>query len=360
MTLRAGPRASSATPSPSSRPSSSRSRTWPRRSSAARLLTWRAASLRDAGQEHTVESSMAKLFASEAAVEVALEAVQIHGGYGYIKEYPVERYLRDSQARHHRRGHERGPAPRDRARAACTCAGWCASVPACATERRPPRWPPRRARARRRARDRAGDQPRRGRRARGARALLSALFPHAGRALVVGVTGPPGRRQVDAGRPPDRAPARARAGRSASSPSIPPRPTAAARSSATASACRRTPSTPASSSARWPRAATWAAWPPPPATCSPCCPRRARTWSSWRRSASGQDEVEIVGDGGRQPRRAGARPGGRGAGAEGRHHGDRGRVRREQGRPRGRRARGGGDRVDAVAGGRRTRRRRRS
>jgi alkylation response protein AidB-like acyl-CoA dehydrogenase len=64
---------------------------------AARLLTWKAATLRDAGQEHTMESSMAKLFASEAAVEVAMEAVQIHGGYGYIKDYPVERYLRDSK-----------------------------------------------------------------------------------------------------------------------------------------------------------------------------------------------------------------------------------------------------------------------
>ena len=64
---------------------------------AARLLVHRAAALRDAGQEHTTESSMAKLFASEVAVEVAMEAVQIHGGYGYIKEYPVERYLRDSK-----------------------------------------------------------------------------------------------------------------------------------------------------------------------------------------------------------------------------------------------------------------------
>jgi alkylation response protein AidB-like acyl-CoA dehydrogenase len=64
---------------------------------AARLLTWRAAAQRDAGQEHTVPSSMAKLFATEMAVQVALEAVQIHGGYGFIKEYPVERYLRDSK-----------------------------------------------------------------------------------------------------------------------------------------------------------------------------------------------------------------------------------------------------------------------
>ena len=65
--------------------------------SAARLLAWHAASLRDAGKEHKVESSMAKLFASEAAVEIALDAVQIHGGYGYLKDYPVERYLRDSK-----------------------------------------------------------------------------------------------------------------------------------------------------------------------------------------------------------------------------------------------------------------------
>jgi alkylation response protein AidB-like acyl-CoA dehydrogenase len=64
---------------------------------AARLLTLRAASLRDAGREHTTESSMAKLFASEMAVEVALDAVQIHGGYGFTKDYPVERHLRDSK-----------------------------------------------------------------------------------------------------------------------------------------------------------------------------------------------------------------------------------------------------------------------
>jgi alkylation response protein AidB-like acyl-CoA dehydrogenase len=64
---------------------------------AARLLTWRAADLRDRGQEHTRQSSMAKLFASEVAVQAALEAIQVHGGYGYIKEYPVERYLRDAK-----------------------------------------------------------------------------------------------------------------------------------------------------------------------------------------------------------------------------------------------------------------------
>jgi alkylation response protein AidB-like acyl-CoA dehydrogenase len=64
---------------------------------AARLLTWRAAFLRDSGQDHTLQSSQAKLYASEIAVAAALDAIQIHGGYGYIKEYPVERYLRDAK-----------------------------------------------------------------------------------------------------------------------------------------------------------------------------------------------------------------------------------------------------------------------
>jgi alkylation response protein AidB-like acyl-CoA dehydrogenase len=64
---------------------------------AARLLTWRAAAMADAVQPHTAESSMAKLFATEIAVENALEAIQVHGGYGYLKEYPVERYLRDAK-----------------------------------------------------------------------------------------------------------------------------------------------------------------------------------------------------------------------------------------------------------------------
>ncbi len=64
---------------------------------AARLLMLRAAALRDSGREHKTESAMAKLFASEMAVEVALEAIQIHGGYGFVKDYPVERALRDSK-----------------------------------------------------------------------------------------------------------------------------------------------------------------------------------------------------------------------------------------------------------------------
>jgi hypothetical protein len=63
----------------------------------ARLLCHRAAWLRDVGREHTAESSMAKLYASEIAVEAALDAIQIHGGYGFTKDYPVERYLRDAK-----------------------------------------------------------------------------------------------------------------------------------------------------------------------------------------------------------------------------------------------------------------------
>jgi len=64
---------------------------------AARLLTLRAASLKDAGRRHTAESAMAKLFASEVAGRVTTKAIQIHGGYGYIKEYDVERHWRDAR-----------------------------------------------------------------------------------------------------------------------------------------------------------------------------------------------------------------------------------------------------------------------
>ena len=62
---------------------------------AARLLNYRAAWMLDRGKRVTRESSMAKLFASEAAVRIAGEAVQIHGGYGFIKDYPVEKFYRD-------------------------------------------------------------------------------------------------------------------------------------------------------------------------------------------------------------------------------------------------------------------------
>jgi len=64
---------------------------------ASRLLTLRAAWLKDSGISVNKESSMAKLFASETAVRVSNEAVQIHGGYGFIKDYPVEKFYRDSK-----------------------------------------------------------------------------------------------------------------------------------------------------------------------------------------------------------------------------------------------------------------------
>jgi alkylation response protein AidB-like acyl-CoA dehydrogenase len=62
---------------------------------AARLLTMRAASMKDAGMKTTLESSMAKLYTSEVAVRCANEGVQIHGGYGFIKDYPAEKFYRD-------------------------------------------------------------------------------------------------------------------------------------------------------------------------------------------------------------------------------------------------------------------------
>ena len=64
---------------------------------AARLLVWRAAALADAHVKHTVESSVAKLYASEVSVRAANGAVQVFGGYGYVDEYPVGKYLRDAR-----------------------------------------------------------------------------------------------------------------------------------------------------------------------------------------------------------------------------------------------------------------------
>jgi hypothetical protein len=64
---------------------------------AARLLLYRAATMRDKGQRVSKEASMAKLFASELAMKSAWAAVQIHGGYGYVKEYAVERFFRDAK-----------------------------------------------------------------------------------------------------------------------------------------------------------------------------------------------------------------------------------------------------------------------
>ena len=64
---------------------------------AARLLVWRAACLRDRGKPHGPAAAMAKLFAADTAMRVATDAVQVHGGYGFIKDYPVERFFRDAK-----------------------------------------------------------------------------------------------------------------------------------------------------------------------------------------------------------------------------------------------------------------------
>jgi alkylation response protein AidB-like acyl-CoA dehydrogenase len=64
---------------------------------AARALTYRAAWLKMAGERYTREASMAKLYASEAATWIAHRAIQVHGGYGYVRDYPVERHYRDAR-----------------------------------------------------------------------------------------------------------------------------------------------------------------------------------------------------------------------------------------------------------------------
>jgi alkylation response protein AidB-like acyl-CoA dehydrogenase len=64
---------------------------------AARLLTWQAAAASDSGLPHTLESSVAKYYASEVSVRAANAAVQVHGGYGYVDEYPVGKYMRDAR-----------------------------------------------------------------------------------------------------------------------------------------------------------------------------------------------------------------------------------------------------------------------
>ena len=64
---------------------------------AAKMLTLKAAALKDAEKKYYKEAAMAKLYSSKIAVECALEAIQVHGGYGYVREYLVERYLRDAK-----------------------------------------------------------------------------------------------------------------------------------------------------------------------------------------------------------------------------------------------------------------------
>jgi acyl-CoA dehydrogenase len=63
----------------------------------ARLATWNSAVLLDQGKRNTLESSHAKRFAADAAMEVTTDAVQVYGGYGFIKDYPVEKLMRDAK-----------------------------------------------------------------------------------------------------------------------------------------------------------------------------------------------------------------------------------------------------------------------
>jgi len=64
---------------------------------AAELLTQKAADLKNNNEEVTTASAMAKYYASEACVEIATDAIQVHGGYGYTKDFPVEKFFRDSK-----------------------------------------------------------------------------------------------------------------------------------------------------------------------------------------------------------------------------------------------------------------------
>jgi acyl-CoA dehydrogenase len=64
---------------------------------AGRLMTMKAASMLDAGEDATLYSSMAKRFAADAGMDITTNAVQIYGGYGYTKEYPVEKLMRDAK-----------------------------------------------------------------------------------------------------------------------------------------------------------------------------------------------------------------------------------------------------------------------
>jgi alkylation response protein AidB-like acyl-CoA dehydrogenase len=61
------------------------------------MLTWRAAWLKDMGRPLSAAASMAKLYAAEVAMKVTTDAIQVHGGYGFIKEYTVERHFRDAK-----------------------------------------------------------------------------------------------------------------------------------------------------------------------------------------------------------------------------------------------------------------------
>ena len=264
---------------------------------AARLLTERAAAAKDAGEHRDASLRPGQALrvggrrARDRARDADLRRLRVHQGL------PVEKFYRDVKLC----TIGEGTSEIQKlviAQAAPLGSGACASPRSMSalTGRRAPSAEA--ACAARGPAGRPGDRPR----DLGGRAGLRSsyrrscarLFPSTGRARIVGITGPPGAGQVDA-RPAARAgvpPRRPHA--SASSRSTRPRPSPAARSSATASAWPRSTRTRASSSARWRRAAPSAASPARPATPWTCSTPPASTWSSSRRSASGQDEVDIV------------------------------------------------------------------
>ena len=132
---------------------------------------------------------MAKLYSSEIAVRAAEDGVQIHGGYGFVKDYPAEKFFRDVKLTTIGEGHQRDPA-----------AGHRPSAPCRLTHRLARR---RRARRRPRGRSRARFRSSKTRRAAGVELLQARSFAKTGRAYLVGVTGAAGRRQEHAGRSTD-------------------------------------------------------------------------------------------------------------------------------------------------------------
>ena len=108
---------SSASRSPSSRPSSTCWPTWPPSSTPPGCWSGAPPGCRTRRRSTTRESSIAKYYAARAAMRACNAAVQIHGGYGYTREFPVERYLRDAKLARDRRGDQRGAEDGDRPRA---------------------------------------------------------------------------------------------------------------------------------------------------------------------------------------------------------------------------------------------------
>ena len=154
---------------------------------AARLLTYRAAALKDAGARTTLEAAMAKLYSSEIAVRAAEDGVQIHGGYGFVKDYPAEKFFRDVKLT----TIGEGTSEIQRLVIARQLHGGLTATPVAAPPDALAATRARRRRARGGARDLAC-RGRRGGRRRRCRARSASIFARTGRAFLVGVTGVPG------------------------------------------------------------------------------------------------------------------------------------------------------------------------